>query len=106
MITIRKTPERNDERVRVTFTMPVMDGCGCQCLYLVGWFDESHESVYRMQRTDDGAWLLTLELELGCDYFYRFRTDGGTWVYDPDMPRTPYQYGSKNSFIISRDVFG
>ena len=106
MITIQKITESNNDRVRVIFTMPMMGGCGCQCLYLVGWFDEWHESVYCMQRADDGAWFLTLELELGCDYFYCFRTDGGTWVYDPDMPRAPYQYGSKNSFIISRDVLG
>ena len=103
MITIQKTLDGRKDKVQVTFTMPAMDGCGC--LYLVGWFDESNESVYRMQRADDGAWFLTLELEPGCDYVYCFRTHDGTWLLDPDTPRAPDPIGSKNSFVISRDVF-
>lgn len=100
MITIQKTLDGRRDKLRVTFTMPGMDSC--RCLYLVGWFDESNESVYRMQQADDGAWALTLELEPGCNYVYCFRTDNGTWVRDPDTPCTPR--GSRNSFIISRDV--
>jgi hypothetical protein len=102
MITIQKNTERSDEKVRVTFTMPAMDGCGC--LYLVGWFDEWRESIYRMQRADDGTWRLTLELEPSCDYFYCFRTDDGRWLNDPDVSRAPHPYGSKNLFIISREA--
>ena len=98
MIKITKT---NNDRVRVMFTMPAVNGCGC--LYLVGWFGEWNESVYRMQQADDGAWFLTLELEPGSEYPYCFRTSDGTWVYDPDMPQTPSPYGSKNSFVISQN---
>lgn len=104
MITIQNTIERKDDKVRVTFIMPALDSCGC--LYLVGWFEEGHESVYRMERTDDGAWSLTLELEPSREYQYCFRTDDGTWVYDPDTPRAPHPFVSKNSFVISRDALG
>ena len=78
-----------------------MDGCGC--LYLVGWFDEWNESVYRMQCTENGTWYLILELGPGCEYHYGFRTDDGTWLFDPDTPRAPYPYGPGNSFVISRN---
>lgn len=101
MITIQKNTEGLTDRVQVLFTMSAADGCGC--LYLVGWFDEWNESVYRMQRTNNGTWFLTLELEAGCEYHYCFRTDNGRWLYDPDMPQTRSPYGSKNSFVISRD---
>lgn len=101
MITVQKISERTNDIVRVIFTMPALDGCGD--LYLVGWFDEWHESVYRMQRADDGTWNLILELEPGCEYQYCFRTNDGTWLYDPDVPCTPYVYGSKNSFVVSRN---
>lgn len=99
MITIQKITERTNDRVRVIFTMPAMEGCGC--LYLVGWFEEWNESVYRMQRADDGTWSLTLELEPSCEYQYCFRTDDGAWLYDPDVPRAPHPF-AKNSLIISR----
>ena len=104
MIKVQKLTERKNDLVRVTFAMPAMDNCGC--LYLVGWFEEWHESVYRMERADDGLWSLTLELEPGCEYLYCFRTDDGTWVYDPDMPRVLDRFGAKNknSFVISPDV--
>jgi 1,4-alpha-glucan branching enzyme len=64
-------------KVWVTFRMPPIDGCNC--LYLVGKFDDWDESVYRMQRADDGTWSLALELEPGCEYQYCYRTDNGIW---------------------------
>ncbi len=102
MITMQNITEGMNDKVLVLFTMTATDGCGC--LYLVGWFDEWSESVYRMRCTDNRTWFLMLELEPGCEYHYCFRTDDGTWLYDPDTPRTPYPYGSKNSFVISRNT--
>jgi 1,4-alpha-glucan branching enzyme len=55
---------------------------GCNCLYLVGKFNEWNESVYRMQRTEDGTWCLALDLEPGRCYQYRYRTDNGVWLND------------------------
>jgi len=100
MITIQKIPNEKNDKVRVTFALHAEDDCSW--LYLVGWFDEWNESVYRMQRADDNIWYLTLELETGCEYHYCFRTSDGAWLYDPDTPRASYPCGSKNSFVISR----
>jgi hypothetical protein len=36
-----------------------------------------------MQRQPDGTFSLTLRLELGRDWHYRFRLDGETWINDP-----------------------
>ncbi len=99
MITIHKTTDRNDGKVRVTFEMPAIDTC--DSLYLVGWFDEWDESVYRMQRAADGTWSLTLELELGCEYQYHFRTPDGKRVTDPAAPPASPSVGSRNSFVVS-----
>lgn len=78
MVTIQET---NGRKVRVTFTMPAMDRCNC--LYLVGDFHGWNESVYQMQRASDGTWSITLELELGQRFRYRFRTCDGEWLDDP-----------------------
>lgn len=53
-----------------------------------------------MQRADDGAWSLTLELEPGRDYQYRYRTDTGVWHTDPTADASvPNPYGSDNSVV-------
>ena len=102
MITIHQSANGQNGKVRVTFSMPAMD---CRdCLYLVGWFDESDESVYRMERTADGDWSLTLELEPGCEYQYRFRTGDGDWLNDPSAPVAPPHLGLNTSFVISREA--
>lgn len=66
--------------------MPPIENC--DCLYLVGKFaDEWNESVYRMQRADDGTWSLALEVKCDYHYQYRYRTDKGIWYNDPDSNR-------------------
>ena len=84
---------------RVIFTMPAIIGCGC--LYLVGKFDEwGHESVYRMQRAEDGTWSLLLELQPGHMVHYRYRTDKGDWFTDPVAERyTTNPDGSRFSVL-------
>ena len=100
MITIHKSSQGRNGKVRVTFAMPAID-C-CDGLYLVGWFNEWDESVYRMERAPDGTWSLTLELEPGCEYQYRFRTRDGKWIQD--SAPAPAQFGLNNSFVISENL--
>ncbi len=102
MITIEKTARGSDGKVAVTFAMSPID-C-CDCLYLVGWFDEWDASVYRMERSDNGMWSLTLELEPGCEYQYGFRTADGRWLSDPAKPVTADIAGLRHSFIISNSA--
>jgi 1,4-alpha-glucan branching enzyme len=102
MVTVHKITERKHDNVRVTFIMPAIEGCGC--LYLVGKFDEWNESVYRMQCVDDGTWSLTLELEPGHEYQYRFRTLDGRWLSDPTPIPAPIPFKSENLFANTSAV--
>lgn len=98
MVTVHRLTERKHGMVRVTFLMPAIERCGC--LYLVGKFDEwNHESVYRMQCAEDGTWSLTLELEPGHEYQYRFRTLDGRWLNDPTPLPAPVAFRREGSFI-------
>ena len=92
MITIQKS---KDNKVLVTFTMPPIDGC--DCLYLVGKFYDWNESVYRMQRAEDGVWSLTLELEPDHKFQYCFRTNDGEWLKDPSPSDARHRLGSEIS---------
>lgn len=98
MITVHKITQRKQNKVQVTFLMPAIEACGC--LYLVGKFDEwNHESVYCMHCTEDGKWSLTLELEPGHEYQYRFRTVDGRWLSDPTPFLVPVGFISGSSFV-------
>jgi len=99
MVTIQKNTKRKDSKVRVTFTMPTIDGCSC--MYLVGRFNEWNESVYRMQRANDSMWALTLELESGREFQYCFRTNDGTWLKDPTAPHAYHLFESETALIIT-----
>ncbi len=97
MITIHRITTGKKGKVRVTFEMPATEHY--DALYLVGWSDERDESVYRMERTGDGKWSLTLELEPGSDFQYRFRTPDGESLQDP----APAQFGLNKSLPLSSD---
>ena len=98
MVTIQKSTNSEGNKVRATFTVPAIDGC--DCLYLVGRFNEWNESVYRMQRANDGMWALTLELESGREFRYCFRTNDGTWLNDPSAPHAFHPFGSENHSLV------
>ncbi len=100
MIKIHKNTASKNGKVRVTFSMPAIDGC--EQLYLVGWFDEWDETVYPMEAMPGGEWAFTLELEAGCTYQYRFRTLDGRWLNDLPEDEAPTQLGLNRSFVISR----
>ncbi len=102
MIHIHPNPISRSGKARVTFSMPPIDGCGQ--LYLVGWFTEWDETVYPMDLMPDGAWAITLELETGCTYEYRFRTLDGRWLSDPAGPPASTRFGLNRSFLVSRSA--
>ena len=98
MVMKEKRNTKKNGKVLVTFAMPAMDGCNC--LYLVGNFNEWPESVYRMERADYGMWSLALELESGRTYQYRYRTDNGDWLNDPGANgHMPNPDGVDNSVV-------
>src|SRR5512140_2061038 len=100
MITIHECTDTRSGKVRVTFTMPAVDECR-DALYLVGWFGEWDEAVYRMEHGCNDCWELTLELESGCQYLFRYRTLSGKWLNDPGVPQTGAPVEPKNSFFLS-----
>lgn len=96
-----KRNERRRDKVRVTFTVPAIDGC--DRIYLVGDFNNWNKTDHPMQTSEDGAWSLTLDLEPGREYQYRFRTSDDAWLNDPAAPCAPNPFGSENS-VVSTSV--
>ena len=85
-------------KVHVTFTMPALEGV--EKLRLVGDFNGWSEDANPMERGADGAWSVTLTLEAGRKYQYRYRDDLGQWHNDWTADEyVPNEFGSENSVL-------
>ena len=97
MITLHRITTGKNGKVRVTFEMPTTEHC--DALYLVGWFDKRSETIYPMERMGDGKWSVTLELEPGSEFHYRFSTPDGDALH----ASAPAHFGLNNSFPVRSD---
>jgi hypothetical protein len=98
MVTKYKIKKSRNRRIRMLFRMPALEGCNS--LYLVGRFNEGYESVYRMERAEDGTWWLELELDPARDYQYRYRSDSGAW-YDAPAVRTDESVSTSSNRVYA-----
>ncbi|MBZ0291486.1 MAG: isoamylase early set domain-containing protein [Anaerolineae bacterium] len=92
------TKKKMKSKTRVTFKMPDVEGC--DCLYVVGDFNDWDEAAHPMAQAKDGSWSLSVDLEAGQSYEYRYRTDDGRWLNDPDADGSaPNAFGADNSVV-------
>ncbi|QPC83148.1 isoamylase early set domain-containing protein [Phototrophicus methaneseepsis] len=90
--------EKAKDKIRATFTSPSINDC--ECLYLVGDFNEWDAQSHPMKQAEDGTWSLTISLDKGQVYQYRFYTDNGNWLNDNDADDyQPNPFGSDNSVV-------
>lgn len=95
---ITKRPGR-DGKVRVTFAMPAT--IWADTIYVVGDFNGWDQRATPLRLTDSG-WLVTLELDAGKAYQYRYLIDGCEWHNDWQADGyEPNAYGGDNSVVIA-----
>jgi 1,4-alpha-glucan branching enzyme len=95
MVAKRKLPKG---KVRVTFTMPALEGVSR--LNLVGDFNNWSLTETPLQRNDDGTWSVALTLDGGRQYQYRYVADGQEWHNDSAADAyIPTEFGSHNSVV-------
>jgi 1,4-alpha-glucan branching enzyme len=86
-------------KVEVTFAMPPLENVSK--LYLVGDFNNWSIAAHPLARARDGAWSLTLELEAGRSYQFRYFGDDAQWYNDWQADAyAPNEFGSDNSVVI------
>lgn len=69
---------------KVTFRLPKEAVDGAEAVHLVGDFNEWNETATPMKALKNGSFTVTLDLETGREYHYRFKLDGDTWKNDPE----------------------
>lgn len=100
MITKRKMPRG---KVRVTFTLPPLDAV--QRLNLVGDFNQWSMVETPMQQDQDSNWTITLSLDSGRDYQFRYLANGTDWHNDGAADAyLPNGFGSDNSVVSLKET--
>lgn len=85
-------------KVLVTFQLP--KGLVADSAHVVGDFNNWDRRLHRLTRSEDDVWQLTLELEHGKTYQFRYLINGATWQNDWHADRyVPNPFGGENSVL-------
>jgi 1,4-alpha-glucan branching enzyme len=88
---------------RVTFILP--NSTWADAIYLVGDFNGWNHSSHPFQRGREGTWTLTLDLEVGRCYQFRYLHDGD-WINDSQADGfVGNPHGSDNSLVVTDPKF-
>lgn len=87
---------------KVTFRLPREAAAGIDQACLVGEFNGWDPSATRMQKLKSGEFKVTVDLEVGREYQYRYLLDGQTWTNDEAADRyVPAGVpGADNSVVV------
>jgi 1,4-alpha-glucan branching enzyme len=83
---------------KVTFTLP--DDIKAETAYLVGDFNNWDEKATPMKKLKGGQFTVTLELDRGHDYQFRYLVDGSMWHNDTEADHyVPNPFSGDNSVV-------
>jgi len=86
--------------VRVTFTLP--EDIWADTIHLVGDFNDWNHTSHPFRRDRAGRWILTVDLDLGRAYQFRYLVDGKDWMNDTQADAHVHNpYGSDNFIIVT-----
>jgi 1,4-alpha-glucan branching enzyme len=87
-------------RLQVTFVSPMIPDC--ECVYLVGDFNNWSVAAHPMEQVEGDTWSLTINLEPGKTYQYRYYTNNGNWLNNSDVDDYyPSPFGAHNSVLTT-----
>jgi 1,4-alpha-glucan branching enzyme len=85
----------------VKFRLSAEEAHNADELYLVGDFNNWSDTSHPMKKMKDGAFSLDIELPLGKDCQFRYRTGGNVWLNDPQADAyVPCGYASAENSMV------
>lgn len=98
---IKKAPSPREGKVLVTFELPA--SFWATQVHLVGDFNDWDQASHPLtQRRTDEVWEITLELDAGREYQFRYLMDGREWCNDDHADGyTPNPHGGDNSVVVT-----
>ena len=103
---ISKVFMKDEEReyVQVTFTIP--NGIWADKIYLVGDFNNWDRASHLFQHDRAGNWVITIDLDLGRAYQFRYLIDGQHWRNDDQADAYVFNpYGTDNFVVVTDPNF-
>jgi len=86
---------------RVTFRLPRIAAPDAKTVCIVGDFNKWDTHVNPMKKQKNGDYIVTIDLEPGREYQFRYLIDETTWENDWNADRyEPSPYGGDNSIVV------
>ena len=102
---LKKKVVKSRQSVKVTFEIPVSElpeGVEIASVHLVGDFNDWQTDSTEMRLLKRGAFSVTLELEPGVEYQYRYLINGERWYNDWQADRyVNNELGSDNCCVLT-----
>ncbi|MCC6604869.1 MAG: isoamylase early set domain-containing protein [Anaerolineae bacterium] len=95
---LKKSFTKSGDSCRVTFKLPAE--VHAETVHLCGEFNEWSPTSHPMKQLKDGSFSLTLSLDAGQSYRFRYLLDNERWENDWDADAyVANQYGSEDSLL-------
>ena len=94
---IKSSPTAN--ATKVTFVLPV-DTCD-QPVSVVGEFNEWDPFAHPLKKRSNGTRSVSVELEPGRSYRFKYLTADGSWLTDPDAPTVDNGSAGTDSLVAT-----
>lgn len=95
-----KKPLKSRPVCKVTFSLSPDAANGAKSVILAGDFNAWSLDTHPLKRKKDGAYAITLDLEPGKQYQFRYLIDGERWENDDGADAyAPNDQGSENSVL-------
>ena len=100
-MTIQKNFLKTRPSCKVKFQLSEEEIRGASTVYLAGDFNNWNEHSHPLKKKKDGTLYLEVELSLGHDYQFRYRTDTGEWFNDAGGDAfVPCGFAKTENFLI------
>ncbi len=94
-------------KCKVTFEVPTSIAEGAEEVYLVGDFNNWEETKTPMEKKSGSRFAITLDLDLGREYQYRYLVNGKEWHNDWNADKyVPNPFSGDNSVVTTYPPVG
>ncbi len=101
-MSIKKQYLKSRPVCKATFRLDKETVQNAQTVHIVGEFNDWSTDETPMNKLKNGAFTITLELDLNREYQFRYLVDQRTWINDPESDKyVPTEFsGTDNSVIV------
>ena len=86
---------------KVTFSLPKKAVASVKTVHLVGEFNDWNETATPMKKLKDGSFSVTIDLESGREYQFRYLIDGKGWENDWEADKyVPAAFGDCDNSVV------